>query len=315
MQCVHPEDLQQCLETYRSAFDARRHFEMEFRLRRHDGEYRWLMDTGAPRIAADGKLMGYVGSEVDITDRKQAEERSRRLAHLQRLAAMGESTAAIAHELSQPLAAIMINAEAARRLLDSANPPLAELRDIISDIANDDRHASEVIGRIRDFTGNREARMQPLEVHSVIADTLHLLAGEAQRRGVEVRTGLAARLPFVFGDRTQLQQVLINLVINAMDAMADTPESTRCLTVRTRPGSADQVEVEVVDCGAGIAPDHLPRVFETFFTTKKEGMGLGLSLAQSIIESHRGRIWAENNSSGGAAFHFTLPVSPRAADD
>lgn len=311
---VHPDDMQPCLETYRSAFDARRPFEMEYRLRRHDGEYRWVVDKGVPRFASDGEFMGYVGSAVDITDRKQAEERSRRLAHLQRLAAMGESTAAIAHELSQPLAAIMINAEAARRLLDSANPPLAELRDIISDIANDDRHASEVIGRIRDFTGNREARKQPLDVNSIITDTLHLVAGEAQRRGVEVRTELAARLPFVFGDRTQLQQVLINLTINAMDAMADTPESTRCLTVRTRPGSADQIEVEVVDCGGGIAPDHLPRVFETFFTTKKEGMGLGLSLAQSIIESHRGRIWAENNSSGGAAFHFTLPVSPGAAD-
>ena len=314
-QSVHPDDLQHCLETYRCAFDARRPFEMEYRLRRHDGEYCWVMDTGAPRIAADGELIGYVGSAVDITATKQAEERGRRLAHLQRLAAMGESAAAIAHELSQPLASIMVNADVARMLLDSANPPMTELRDIIADIANDDRHASEVISRIRDFTRSREERMQPLDVNSVIADTLYLVAGEAKRRGVEVRTELAAALPLVFGDRTQLQQVLINLTINAMEAMVNMPPSTRCLTVRARPGSGDQVDVDVTDCGSGIAPDHLLRVFETFFTTKKEGMGLGLSLAQSIIESHRGRIWAENNSSGGATFHLTLPVSPSAAED
>jgi signal transduction histidine kinase len=222
---------------------------------------------------------------------------------------MGESAAAIAHELSQPLSSMMVNAEAAQRLLDSANPPLPELREIISDIANEDRHASEVISRIRDFTRKREPRMQALDINSVVADTLHLVSGEAKRRAVEIRTELNQGLPLAFGDRTQLQQVLINLTINGMEAMTNTPGSTCCLTVRTRRGIGELVEVAVIDSGGGIAPDHLPRLFETFFTTKEEGMGLGLSLAQSIIESHRGRIWAENNSSRGATFHFTLPVS------
>jgi PAS domain S-box-containing protein len=307
-QGVHPDDLQNCLNTYRSAFDAHRSFQMEYRLRRYDGEYRWVMDAGVPRFGLDGEFMGYVGSAVDITATKQDEERSQQLAHLQRLAAMGESAAAIAHELSQPLSSILANAEAAQSLLDAANPPLAELREMMSDIANDDRHASEVISRIRDFTRKREPSMQALDVNSVVADTLHLIAGEAKRRAVEIRTELTQGLPLAFGDRTQLQQVLINLTINGMEAMTKATRPAGYLTVRTRPGR-DQVEVAVMDSGEGIAPDQLPRLFETFFTTKEEGMGLGLSLAQSIIQLHRGRIWAENNSARGATFHFTLPVS------
>jgi PAS domain S-box-containing protein len=309
VQGVHPDDVRHCLETYHAAFDARRPFEMEYRLRRRDGEYRWIMDSGAPRFAPDGEFMGYVGSAGDITDRKQAEERSRQLAHLQRLAAMGELTAAIAHEVRQPLTAIMINVEAARKLLDSANPPLDELREIISDIRADDEHASEVISRIRDFTLNREARMLAFDLNSVIADTLHLFAGDAQRRRVQVLMELSPRLPLVLGDRTQLQQVLINLAINGMDAMAKVSESARYLTVQTRFNCAHHVEVAVMDRGNGIAPNDLPHLFEAFFTTKGDGMGLGLSLAKSIVESHCGRIWAENDPRGGAIFYFTVPVA------
>jgi len=308
-QGVHPDDLQHCLETYHSAFDARRPFEMEYRLRRHDGEYRWVLDTGAPRFAPDGGFMGYVGTGVDITDKKRAEESNRRLEHLQRLATIGELTGAITHELSQPLTAIGHHVDAAADLLNSANPRLDELREIIFDVRADGKRANEVISHIRDLVLKREARMEPLDLNSVVADTLHVLASEAKRRGTQVRADLPPEIPLVIGDRTQLQQVLINLAMNGMDAMANTPQATRCLTVQTRPDGSDHVEVAVVDCGAGIAPDHLPHLFESFFTTKKEGMGLGLFLARSIVETHRGRIWADNNRRGGAIFRFTVPVA------
>ncbi len=305
-QGVHPDDMRHCHEIYHSAFDARRPFEMEYRLRRHDGEYRWVLDTGAPRFAPDTKFMGYVGTAVDITDKKQAEENNRRVEHLQRLALMGELTATIAHELSQPLTAICNNVDTAANLLNSADPRLDELREIISDIRADGGRAREVIKRIRHFVLKRETRMEPLDLNSVVADTLGLLAGDAHRRGVQIRAELLPGIPLVIGDRTQLQQVLINLAMNGMDAMANTPRATRCLTVQTRSNGDDHVEVAVVDCGDGVHPDQLPHLFEPFFTTKREGMGIGLFLARSIVESHRGRIWAENNPLSGTIFHFSV---------
>ena len=312
VQGVHPDDMRHCLEIYHSAFDARRPFEMEYRLRRHDGEYRWVLDTGAPRFASGGEFMGYVGTAVDITDRRQAEEGKRHLAHLQRLATMGELTAAIAHELRQPLTAISINVDAAEARLNAANPDLHELREILADIRADGRRAHEVIGRIRDLVLKREARMDPLDINAVVADTVHLLAGEALSRRVQIHAELRPGIPSVNGDRTQLSQVLINLAMNAMDAMANEANTPmRNLTMQTRLNGTDHVEVSVVDCGDGIAPDHLPHLFESFFTTKKEGMGLGLFLARSIVESHRGRIWADNNPAGGAIFHFTVPLASK----
>jgi PAS domain S-box-containing protein len=306
---VYPDDIQHCLEIYHSAFDARRPFEMEYRLRRHDGEYRWVLDTGVPRFAPDSEFMGYVGTAVDITNKKRSEESSRHLEHLQRLATVGELTVAIAHEMSQPLTAISHNVDAAANLLNSPDPRLDELREIIFDVRNHGRRASEVISRIRDFVLKREARMEPLDLNLVVANTLHLLASDAQRRGVQIRTELPPGLPLVLGNRVQLEQVLINLAVNGMDAMANTRRETRCLTVQTRPHGSDQVEVVMADCGDGISPDHVPHLFELFFTTKKEGMGLGLFLARSIVESHRGRIWADDNAPRGVIFHFTVRVT------
>jgi PAS domain S-box-containing protein len=305
-QGVHPDDMQHCLETYYSAFDARQPFEMEYRLRRHDGDFRWVLDTGVPRFGPHDEFMGYVGTAIDITGRKQAEESGRHVEHLQRLAVMGQLTAAIAHELSQPLTAISNNVDTAANLLSFANPRLDELGEIISDIRADGGRAREVVYRIRNFVLKRELRMEPLDLNSVVADTLGLLAGDARRRGVQVRAELAPANPLVIGDRMQLQQVLINLAMNGMDAMANTPRAARWLTVQTSLNGGDHVEVAVVDRGDGIAPDHFPRLFESFFTTKRDGMGLGLFLSRSIVESHQGRIWAANDPGGGATFHFTV---------
>jgi PAS domain S-box-containing protein len=307
---VHPDDFNHCLEIYRSAFDAREPFEMEYRLRRHDGEYRWVFDAGAPRTAPNGEFLGYIGSALDITDRKGAEESNRALAHVQRLAIVGELTAAIAHELKQPLSAIMSNADAAGTLLDTPNPPLGEIREIVSDIRKADLRADQVLGHLRDFLKKRETLMQAVDLNDAIADVLPLIQGDAQKRRIQIRTELAHDLPPVFGNQTQLQQVLINLMVNGMDAMANTPDARRQLVVRTaKPNGDARIEVTVSDHGSGIPTGSMPRLFESFFTTRTEGMGLGLSIARSIVETHGGRIWADNNPDGGATFHFTVQAA------
>ena len=307
---VHPQDLERCIGTYYTAFDARQPFEMEYRLRRYDGEYRWILDRGVPRHAGNGDFIGYIGSCVDIGDRKRVEELNSELAHMQRLAVIGELTATISHEIGQPLNAILLNTTAAEKLLKSASPPLDEIREIISDIRKSLSHANAVIERTRDISRKGEVFMQPVDVNATMLDALKISAVEAERRSIRIRTDLTSELPQVFGDRTQLQQILLNLITNAMDAMAGTPQAERQLTLRSKPIGDDGVEVLVIDRGAGIAPDKLPHLFESYFTTKAAGIGLGLSIARTIVAKHGGRIWAENNSLGGAIFHFTLRAAP-----
>jgi len=303
---VHPDDIQHCLDVCHTTFDTRQPFEVEFRFRRHDGEYRWIHDAGTPRYASNGEFLGYIGSALDITDRKGAEESNRALAHVQRLAIIGELTGAIAHELKQPLSAIMSNAEAARTLLKSRNPPLGELDEIVSDIRRADQRANEVLGYVQNFLRKQEPAMQALDLNAAVSDVLPLVAGDARKRRVQICTELAVDVPPVFGNRTQLQQVLINLIVNGMDAMANAPEGKRQLTVRTQLNGDGRVEVSVTDFGVGISSGNLPRLFDSFFTTRAEGMGLGLSIARSIVEAHGGRIWGDNNPAGGATFRFTV---------
>ena len=302
---IHPDDFQHAFEVYNSSCDARRLFQVEYRIKRYDGEYRWVLDVGRPRFSPTGDFIGYAGSVLDITDRKEVEEKNRALAHVQRLAVMGELTAAIAHELRQPLAAIMSNADAARLLLKSGQPPLDEIDEIVTDIRSANMRANAVLGHLRDFLRNRQTEKLPLDLNTVVRDVLLLVSSDAQRRRLQISTELAEGLPIVVANRTQIEQVLLNLVVNAMDAMLDSDLEKRKLTIRTRNG-AGRVEVSVVDSGHGIATANLPRLFESFFTTRADGMGLGLSLARSIIESHAGRIWADNNPGGGATFRFTL---------
>jgi PAS domain S-box-containing protein len=306
---LHPEDVQHSLEIYDAAFDARQPFEMEYRLRRHDGDYRWVMHKGVLRHTENGDFLGYVGSVVDISDRKQVEEAARILSQAQRLVVMGELSAAIAHEVKQPLTAILSNADAAAMLLDSPDPPLNEIREIVADIREDDLRANEVVGRIRDFLRTQATTTASLDVNEAVSDALRLVAGDARRRHIHVRTELGQELPPISADRTQLQHVLINLLVNGMDAMEATSGSARTLTVRTGTNGGEGVEIAITDRGCGIAADQMPRLFEAFFTTKKEGMGLGLSIARSIVTAHHGRIWASNNADGGATFHMSLPLA------
>lgn len=309
LQDVHPDDLQHCMEIFHAAFDAREHFEVEYRLRRHDGEYRWVMHRGVLRYTVAGDFLGYIGSVVDITDRKQVEEGARALAHTQRLVVMGELSAAIAHEVKQPLTAILSNADAAAMLLDSPNPPLDEIREIVADIREDDLRANDVVGRIREFLRTQETSTEPLDINAAVSDALRVVAADARRRRIHIRTDLGQGLPPVLADRTQLQQVLINLLVNGMDATDGKSGVVHELAVRTGSSGNSCVEIAISDSGCGIAPDQMDRLFGAFFTTKKEGMGLGLSIARSIVTAHHGRIWADNNADGGATFHVSMPAA------
>ena len=278
-------------------------------------EYR-LYVIGAAAIVALQALM--IGSMLlQRSRRRRAEHEVHRhqveLVHAGRLATMGELTATIAHEVNQPLGAILANVAAAEMLLESENARLDDVRQILADVRKDDLRASEVIRRLRALLAKHEMARERLDLNDTIADVLKVLAAEAGRRQVELATEFDPALPRVLGDRVHLQQVLLNLVVNAMDAMADTHVSQRRVVVRTDLGQDGSVEVAVTDHGHGVPREDLSKLFESFFTTKQRGMGLGLSIARSIVQAHGGRIWAESDARGGATFRFTLPVAEGAA--
>ena len=246
------------------------------------------------------------------TRRRRAElelQRNREeLAHVARLSTAGELTASVAHELNQPLGAILSNAEAAEMFLKADPPALDEVRDILADIRKDDQRASEVIRRMRGLLRKHELAPQAIEINEAVEEVLRLLSIDAPARKVAIKFEGAAGLPRVWCDPVHFQQVVLNLVLNGMEAMAGIPEGKRQVVLRTGPGDNGTVKVAVADSGPGIPVDRLPRLFEPFFTTKKEGMGMGLSIARTIVEAHHGKIWVENNSETGATFCFTVPV-------
>ena len=271
------------------------------------GEVRWQQWRNRAIFDDRGRVVEYQAVGRDITERKHAEDAMQGLAHAARLAVMGELTASLAHEINQPLNAILNNADAAELLLEDGSGRLDEVRQILADIRKDDLRASEVIRHARELLRKREPERRPLDLGELVAGVLKFLQRDTERRRVALDRELAPDLPLVYGDKVHLEQVLLNLLLNGMDAMADTPAPRRRLAVRTaRRGSA--VEVAVTDNGHGIAATALPRLFDSFYTTKKDGMGLGLPLARSIVEAHGGRIWAENRSGGGATFRFTVPI-------
>jgi C4-dicarboxylate-specific signal transduction histidine kinase len=244
--------------------------------------------------------------------RQQAEMQARHhlatMAHMDRLAAMGQLTASLAHELHQPLGAILRNSEAAKMLLESGRPVNDELKEIVEDIRKDDQRAAEIIRRIRRLLRKREVHNEPVDLNDLVRETVDFVGPAAMFKSVRLETELKASPSIVTGDRVHLQQVLLNLVLNSLDAMADTPTSERRLHVTTSTRNGE-IAVAVRDKGAGIASSAMADIFEPFVTTKAEGMGMGLSIARSIIEAHRGRIHAENNSDKGATVRFTIPAA------
>jgi PAS domain S-box-containing protein len=431
---IYPEDFSHTLNAYVSSFEKRAPFEMEYRLRRHDGVYRWVMDRGGPRHGPNGQFLGYIGSVIDITERKQtqealqrseelyrevvesqtdlvcryrtdttltfvnracckyfgqesadllgrkfldlispnvraavlrsihllsddhkvrkiehevtlpggavawlqwttyailapdgslaefqaigtditdrkrAEEAQESLAHASRLAVVGELTAMVAHEVNQPLTAILHNAEAGVKFLNLPKVPMDEIRAILTDIMENEVRASQSIHRIRTLLQKREMEVQPLNLNEVASDVVRLVTGDALRRRIEIKSNLDPHLPLICGDRIHLQQVLLNLILNGMDAMMNSPEGLRHLTIQTFRKDDTTIGLSIADSGHGIPGDLLPHIFESFFTTKKEGMGLGLSIARSIIEKHNGRIRVDSRPHTGAVFRIELPA-------
>jgi PAS domain S-box-containing protein len=440
---VHPDDLQSCLKIYTEAFDARKPFVMQYRLRRYDGEYRWISDQGVARHDAQGNFIGYIGSCVDITElinkeralrefeervvlaaqaahlgvwemdtdtnelwmsdgartlfqfdpktrldhaavqnrihpedralrdsavkraietrggyeieyrvllpdgtlrwigargrcvtgekgagtrligvsiditpRKLAEadalQHREELGHLSRVAAMGELAASIAHELNQPLAGIVSNAAAGQRFIDRGNVDLTELRELLADINADGRRAGDVIRGIQTMVKKGAPARQRVNLNDLVMNVVRMVKPNAMHHSCEVETLLDPNLPPIEADPIQLQQVLINLLINALDAMRNTPLSRRKVVIATERNGDGAICISVRDYGTGIPEEARDRLFDHFFTTKAEGLGMGLGIVRSIVESHAGTVAAENVEGGGARFHFTLPVSAAA---
>jgi two-component system, LuxR family, sensor kinase FixL len=264
-----------------------------------------------------GRPVAVMETNNDITERNRAQDALRRiqaeLAHVNRVMTLGELTASIAHEVNQPLAGIVTNGGACLRWLERKPPKLDEARAALRSIISDGMRASEVIQRLRALSKKTELQKARLDVNGVIDDVVRLVRRELLEQLASLRLELAPGLPPVLGDRVQLQQVILNLVLNGMEAMADVTDRPRELVIRSGRHEAAQVLIDIEDAGSGIDPKYLDRLFSAFFTTKPDGMGMGLSISRSIIEAHGGRIWATRNAETGATFHFTLPAQPQTA--
>jgi C4-dicarboxylate-specific signal transduction histidine kinase len=283
----------------------------------------YVKASGKPVFDASGEFRGYRGTGTDVTALRTAEAEAREserryleaqweLEHASRVATMGQLTASITHEVNQPITAAVTYALAARRFLSAAPPNLQEVDDALCRIVMEGNRAGEVVGRIRALVKKAPARKDAVEINDGILEVIALTRTEAAINSVSVRTQLAEGLPRVEGDRIQLQQVLLNLIINAIEAMRDVGEEERELLISSH-NEPDGVSVEVRDSGPGFKPAVLERVFEAFYTTKPGGLGLGLSICRSIIEAHNGRLWASPNVPRGAIFGFMTPAHPAAA--
>jgi signal transduction histidine kinase/integral membrane sensor domain MASE1 len=287
---------------------TRASFTLEYPCRTEAGD-RWFMLSVVPLRRPEG---GAVAAHVDVTERRRAEDEARRsreeLAHFLRVSTVGELTTSLAHELNQPLTAILANAQAARMLLQEGADP-REMREILDDIVEEDKRAGEVIRRLRELLRKGEPEHAPLDLNLLATDMVRLVGSDATIRNVSIRVELAPQPSMVSGDRIQIQQVVLNLLLNAMDAMADYPPERRTVLVSTVIIAPD-VHLSVRDTGTGLRQGRPERVFEPFYTTKPAGMGMGLSIARSIVEAHGGRIWAGDNVGPGATFTFSLPLGP-----
>jgi PAS domain S-box-containing protein len=312
---LHPDDRDRVRHTIDDAILKGEDFDSEYRLILPDGIMRWMSTRGTVHFDDAGKPARLLGISIDITVRKQAEldaERDRaELSHLSRVALMGEMSASIAHELNQPLSGILSNAAAGQRFIDQGDVDLREIRELLGDIISDGRRANDVVRGIRGMIKKEQMARRSVDLNEVVIDALHMVSSNALLHSCQLETSLDPNLPAIDGDPVQLQQVLLNLVINAFDAMRDTTVSKRRVVIATQPNGDGAVCTSVRDYGLGISQEMRDRLFDPFFSTKMEGLGMGLAIVRSIIESHGGTIAVENADGGGARFEFVLPVNGR----
>jgi signal transduction histidine kinase len=314
---IHPEDRAKWQEAIDRAVGEKSDYDTEYRILLPGGTVKYIHAVGHPVFDAHGGLVQFVGSSTDITEHKQAEESLRQaqsdLARVNRVTTMGELTASLAHEVNQPIAAAVTNAKTCLRWLTRDEPDVQEARAAAMRIVNDGTRAAEIVKRIRLLFKKGTSERELVDLDEVIREMIVLLRGEAMRHSVLVRTELEADTPRVTADRVQLQQVLMNLMLNGIDAMKDVT-GTRELAIKSQRAETDQVLVSVSDTGTGLPPQQADQIFDAFFTTKPHGTGMGLRISRSIVESHGGRLWAAENSVRGASFHFTLPTKAEAIE-
>jgi PAS domain S-box-containing protein len=307
---LHPDDFEPTIRLWSHAVATAGPYETQYRLRRSDGAYRWFHVLGQPLRDSDGRVTRWYGLLIDIDDRKRVEEDLRatqsRLSRATQTATVGELAASIAHEINQPLAAVVTNGNACLRWLTAGPPNLARAYEAAERIVRDGKEAGEVVRRIRALFRRAALEKAALDLNGVIGEVLHLLSGETTKRRVTVETDLESALPFVVADRVQLQQLILNLLINGLDAMDAVSERPRKLSIRSRQHRDDTALVEIQDSGEGLKDPE--KIFEAFFTTKENGMGMGLTICRSIVEAHDGRLWASPAEDCGTIFRFTLPL-------
>jgi PAS domain S-box-containing protein len=308
---IHPEDRR--IWDRHQTEDQLAPREIQFRILTRKGETRWIEHTCRPVTDQDGRFQGYRGSNRDVTERKVAEAKVQQqrdeLSHVTRVAAMGELATSLAHEINQPLGAILNYANAAQRFLDGSDPNLGKVNEALRGIIRDDKRATEVIQRFRSMLKKQEPSYSALDINGIIREALDYFEGDSILNRLSIVTELAPGLPAVRGDRIQLQQVILNLALNAASAMSRVASNSPRLVLKSETWEDECVRVSVRDFGKGIDEDRKDRLFESFYTTRSEGLGMGLAVCHNIIHAHGGEIWAENHRDGGAIFYFTLQTA------
>ena len=316
-QRLHPDDREAFRSVLEKAAEGDGSYEAEFRVVLPSGEMRWIGSRGRVEFDGDGKQILARGVSHDITGRKEAEQETqnlrREIAHAGRVSMMGQLASALAHEINQPLGAILRNAEAAELFMQNKSPDLDEIRAILADIRKDDQRAGSVIDRMRGLLKRQNLDKRSVDVAELVGEAAVLVHSDATARHIRLELAVADHLPPVIGDAVHLQQVLLNLIINGMDALNGANGRDRRVSVTAALDGPKTIEIAVNDSGRGVPADQLTHIFDPFFTTKPNGMGMGLPISRTIINAHNGRLWAENRNEGGASFRFTLPIAEKDA--